>query len=457
MRFRILHTNDVHSRFEAFARAAALIKAERDGNTLVLDAGDFNDFMRIDLQGTHGQAGTDLLRLAGYDALAVGNNETFAFLDELEAMATNSQVPFLSCNITRKDWSPVKGLKKSIIIQRGGVRFLIIGISPGFTDFLPLMGMNATDTPESIQKEIEDHRGQYDISILLSHVGYKYDLKLAQELRGLNIIIGGHSHTLMETAEIVNGVIIHQSGYWAEHLGIAEFEWDGDLRLVRAENVKSAGTPEDPEIMAAIARNREIAIDNLSQPLFEIDRDLWHDVVEENPISNLLADAFRDVLGTEIGLVNAGLLNGGVRKGWVTRKKIVELCPSPLNPTSFEIQGRYLREALEQALRVEHCMADGAGAGYRGKYAGRLHVSGMEIRHDGRHIVGITVNGEPLDDERWYRVGSHDYLQRGSAYPSLANNRNVRYNAEYCRERLQEYLAKPEYREKAFTDRWVRV
>ena len=168
MKFKILHTNDIHSRFENLAKISSAINEIRDDSTLVLDAGDFNDFMRLELQGTDGLAGVELLEHAGYDAIAVGNNETFQGIEVLEGMASSSKVPFLSCNLTRMDKSPVNGVRRSIIIKKGGIRFLIVGVSPNLKDFLPLLGFCAVDVNEAIRGEIEKNKGLYDVCILLS-------------------------------------------------------------------------------------------------------------------------------------------------------------------------------------------------------------------------------------------------------------------------------------------------
>jgi len=201
--------------------------------------------------------------------------------------------------------------------------------------------------------------------------------------------------------------------------------------------------------------NKEKAINKLSIPLYEINVDLWHDVVEENPITNLLADALVDVLKCDIGIINSGVLNGGIKKGGVSVKKLIEICPSPLNPTCFEIQGKYIKEALQNSLDSDYCYVDGKGPGFRGKYLGKLHVSNALIEHDGRKIRKIFINGEELQEEKWYSAASSDYLQRGTGYTSLKNNKNEHYNSEYLRDTLREYISKKEFVEKAFVDRWI--
>ena len=167
-----------------------------------------------------------------------------------------------------------------------------------------------------------------------------------------------------------------RAGCFAEHLGILEFEVSNS-KVVKfsSKNIELQDTEEDKSIIDILRRNKEKAIINLSKPLYEIEENLWNDIVEENPISNLLADALKDVLKCEIGLINSGVLNGGIKEGPVSKKKLLEICPSPLNPTYMEIKGKHLREAFESSLDADFCMQDGKGPGFRGKYLGKLHIS----------------------------------------------------------------------------------
>lgn len=456
MKLNILHTNDIHSNYENFSKVVSKIKELKNEDTLILDAGDFADFKRIELQGTNGLAALELLEYAGYDAITVGNNETFNGMDTLINMATNSKIPFLSSNAYGLGFKDIEGVRKSFILNRSGLRILIIGASPELGPFNELNGLAFKDYLEVIKEEIAANSGKYDLCIVLSHLGMDKDKNIAEQIDGIHVIIGGHFHILMKEPEIVNGKIIFTSGSFAENLGLLRLEVsDNKVELLEGENINVQNCEPNNEIMNILKNNKMKAIDKLSEPIYELDSDLWHDVVEENPMTNLLADALVDVLKCDIGIINSGVINGGIRKGEVSLKKLIELCPSPLNPTSFEIQGKHLCEALQNSLDTDYCYADGKGPGFRGKYLGRLHVSNALIEHNGRKITNIFINGEKLQDEKWYNVATSDYIQRGTGYNSLKNNKNERYNKEYLRDTLREYIAKREFVEKAFTDRWI--
>lgn len=454
MRLKIIHTNDIHSNFDNFARAATLIKQLKDSDSIVLDGGDFADFKSIELQGTKGMAALELLEYVGYDALTIGNNEMFNGVDTLQFMASTSTLPFISNNLLKKDRSKLEGVVKSAIIEKNGLRILITGSSPDLDVFNDGLGVHMVAFKESIKDEIKRNEGRYDLCILLSHIGTFEDEPLTSEIPEIDVIISAHDHQLYPSAKIVNGIIMNSAGNFAEHVGVVELEiTDGHVKLIHSENLPTADHEMDESVLRILKENKVRAIEVLSEPLYNLSSPLWHDVIEENPISNLIADGLRDQFGCDIGLINSGIVNAGAFD-FISKKKLIEICPSPLNPTSFEVKGASLREAFEQSMDVQACLADGRGPGFRGRFVGRLHVSGAEVIHDGKRVLDILIGGVPLDDEKWYSVASSDYLQRGSGYPALANNRNVVYRPEEIKDIIREYAALPKFVESSMVNRW---
>ncbi|MBC8061591.1 MAG: bifunctional metallophosphatase/5'-nucleotidase [Clostridiaceae bacterium] len=457
MIIKILHTNDLHSNFHNFFKIANKIKKLKDENTLVLDAGDFADFKSIELQGTDGLAAVELLESAEYDAITVGNNETFNGVDILENMASNSKIPFLSCNINKLDGSVIEGVKKSIIIAKANKRFLILGGSPDLDPFNELNGIKLVEYRKALREELECNKGSYDYCILLSHFGMTSDNIIAGEFQEINIIIGGHSHILMKEPTVIQNTLIHTSGCYGEYLGYLEIELeDSDVRLISGQNIKTEKKDENLfQLEEVLRRNKIKAVERLSKPLYKIKENLWHDIIEENPISNLLADAIRDFYKADLGIINSGVLNGGVKKGTVSKKKLLDICPSPLNPTCLEIQGKDIMESLQKSLDSEVCLSAGIGPGFRGKYLGRLHVSNAVIEHDGNNILKVLISGKNLEESKWYTVATSDYLHRGTGYTNLKNNRNEKYHEDYLRDTLRRYLDKEEFVKKSLVERWI--
>ncbi|PFA63267.1 bifunctional metallophosphatase/5'-nucleotidase [Bacillus sp. AFS015802] len=457
MKLKIVHTNDIHSHFEAFGKAATLIKEHKDENTIILDGGDFADFRSIELQGTRGMAAIELLQSIGYDALTIGNNEMFNGFDTLEYMAGNSPIPFISNNLYRKDKAVIRGVRSSVILEKNGLRIFITGASPDLQGFNDGLGVHITDYKKAIREELERHRGTYDVSILLNHVGTAADEELAHELEGVDIILSAHDHQLYTQAKVVDGIVMNSAGCYGEYIGVVEVDVsDQGVRLIRGETIATKESPVDQEATDILKKNKKIAIEVLSRPLYSLDRPLWHDVIEENPMTNLIADGLQDMLKCDLGLMNSGIVNAGAFQD-ISQKKLIEICPSPLNPTSFEIQGKHIRKAIGESLDVQVCLADGRGPGFRGKFVGRLHVSGAEVVHDGQHVSSILIGGEPLEEEKWYSVASSDYLQRGSGYESLRHCRNEKYLPEEIRDVIRIYGERSDFIKKAQVKRWREI
>lgn len=464
MHFKIIHTNDQHSRLENYSRLVTGIKKYRDENTILLDAGDFCDFMRLEMTGTEGMAAAELLAAGGYDGAAVGNNETFDDVSSFEKLVSKASVPYISCNISCSDGSDIKGLHKSIILKRAGVRFLIIGVSPDLQEFYELFGFKYTYFADAVRGELDKNKGDYDICILLSHLGLKEDRGLTQMIEGIDIVIGGHSHVFLEEIIWENGVPISQMGCYAERLGIMEFDIqkkDDGYEIV-TDNFTgryelASSFEEDKNIIEIIQSSRKKAYENLSKTLFQVNKIIWNDYLEESPLGNIMADGLRELMKADIGIINSGVFNGGVIKGNVSEMKLLQVCPSPLNPTIFEIQGKHIRKSLEETLDAETCLKDGMGSGFRGKVVGRLNVSGIKIYYTGEAIEKITLGNSELEDEKWYTVASSDYIQRGSGYSSLGNNINEKYHRDFLRDLLRECLKSSAKIDESFKERWIKL
>jgi len=267
-RVTILHTNDVHSRIDPFpmdgsrnqglggaARRAVLIKKLRkeEKNVLLFDAGDA-------VQGTPyfnlfgGDVEIDLMNKMGYDAATLGNHEfdngIKGFMDQLphaDFSFVNSNYDF-SGSPMRNDVKPYKIIKKS------GIKVGIFGLG------IELQGLVAAkhfgsiryQDPVAVAKEmVEELQAQKcDLIICLSHIGYSYksqkidDLKLAAQLDGIDLIIGGHTHTFLDHPTEVFGpggqmTLVNQVGWSGIKLGRVDFEFSrsNSLNQVRANSI----------------------------------------------------------------------------------------------------------------------------------------------------------------------------------------------------------------------------
>jgi 5'-nucleotidase len=255
-RLVILHTNDMHCHFEPFPendpkyggrggmnRISAYVKQLRQKETdlLLFDCGDFS-------QGTpyynffKGEVVLKLMSEMGYDAGTIGNHDFDSGLDTLAGVMPNAGFPLISSNY---DFSltPLKGLvKKNHIIERKGIRIGIYGLGIELQGLVGenLSGQTVYNDPVEVALEQEDYlrnEEKCDLVVCLSHLGFQYDtprisdMTLAPKTRFTDVILGGHTHTFLESPiemfnKDKNPVVINQVGWAALMLGQLEFYFE---------------------------------------------------------------------------------------------------------------------------------------------------------------------------------------------------------------------------------------
>ncbi|MFX1411512.1 MAG: bifunctional metallophosphatase/5'-nucleotidase [Promethearchaeota archaeon] len=465
MELKILYMNDLHSRYEELAKIASIIKKFKDDNTLIFDAGDTTDPWRIEVIGTKGNIISDILNYIGFNARIIGNTEGFSEKDIIGEIINSSNFPVITCNMYNMNNKKLKNLKDYVIFDVKDLKILVIGVTPAFNEFYHLFNIHIKDPIEELKRVLSKiDNAQYDLSIIISHLGLDVDEELAVRIPNIDIIIGGHSHTALNECVIENNTIICQAGSYGEYLGELIIKYDfTEKRITNFENqlISTIDYSEDPKIIEIINYNSNLAINNMSRSLYKIGFDLNHSFTEESQIGNLLADGLRDFFNSDIGIINSGVLNHGIEKGVVTKLILHEICPSPLNPTLVEIKGSDLLLTLEKSLLQGFQLSDGAGAGFRGTFLGNIQVSkNVQIFYNPaekplKKIQEVKINNELLDPQKWYIAGTSDYLQRGTGYVNFGNCRNEIYRPEWLRDILEKYLKKKDYIKNALIKRFI--
>jgi len=441
----IWHTNDVHSQFEDFSAIVHHLRTHMNKEKdFLLDAGDFCDQKSVMINGTHGIGGIKLLKSAGYDAMAIGNNEFFAGVAYLE------------------DKEDIPGVLPYVILNRNELRVLVIGISPYWgenpesTAFTDMCGIKLFEPTPIIQDILEREKENYDISILLSHGGIKKDRVIAEEIEGIDCIIGGHSHTEMDAAECINGTWIHQSGCWAKYLGKLTLELDDDYQVVSASGESIVVEKEkDSAIESVIAQQTEIAIAELSKVLYVLPQNLEFSIEHECMAMNVLADMMWKTYPSDLALINHGILSKGISRE-VTKLNLLEVSPSPLNLTTVVWSGKQIKDAIFASQKDEYIhMTSNRWSGFRGTELGTIAVSyNLEVNCD---LQIIKIDGIPLDEEKCYRVITSDFLQRGSGYEMLGESlKETNFAKEYFRDLLEMKLNDLQFIESAQVIRFHR-
>ncbi|GGG26636.1 bifunctional metallophosphatase/5'-nucleotidase [Paenibacillus abyssi] len=465
----LLHSNDIHSRLEQASKISTYITEERrmvgSDRLLVVDCGDHMDRMRMETEGSDGRVNIELMNEAGYEAAAIGNNEGLTYSkEELErAYRSYARFPALCANLfDRESGELPEWLLPRLIINKNGWRIGLTSVTAQYDSFYSLLGWEARDPFAAAAEQIEWLRPRVDVVVVVSHLGLSMDERMAEQIGGIDLILGAHTHHLLLEPIMIGDTTICAAGKFGEHLGRVEIAMDpiSERPVFRASCVPMAAYAEDPEAAAIISGFRETGERRMSRVIARLDAPLPVQSERESPLGNLLAAGLRRWTDAEIGIVNAGQLLGGLAQGDVTEAQLHALCPSPINPCRMLLSGRHIRIALEEALLPEFVEMPIRGFGFRGLVLGTLAVDGMEIVYNPElpaygKIVDMKVAGAPFDEDRSYIVGTIDMFTFGAGYKSLKEGREISYCLpEFIRNVLAEQLIDQAAVKGASVSRW---
>ncbi|NBD26104.1 bifunctional metallophosphatase/5'-nucleotidase [Paenibacillus sp. T1] len=465
----LLHSNDIHSRLEQAAKIAAYIEEARDthgvNRVLALDIGDHMDRMRVETEASDGLANIALLNAAGYEAATLGNNEGLTFTPEQldEAFGAEAKFKTVCANLYRREaGTRPSWLLPHAIIEKAGVRFGIVGVTAAFAEFYELLGWEVTNPLVAVAEQVAVVRDEVDVVVVLSHVGLPLDRRMAESIPGIDLILGGHTHHLLEEPEIIGETHICATGKYGEYVGRVEVRFDGGKRpAFKATCVPMTDYPEEPDARSIINAYHRGSVERLGRVITVLEAPLPALADRESPLVNLLAAGLRRWTGAEIGIVNAGQLLGGLTAGKVTAGELHALCPSPINPCRIKLSGRDIRISLEQSLQIGFIEKQIRGFGFRGSVLGTLAVDGMVIRYDpmgppNAQIASISVDGQELDDNRDYAVGTIDMFTFGAGYEKIKNGTDIAYFLpEFIRDVLERELQDRDAVADSFRERWL--
>lgn len=439
----IIHTNDTHSRLLdtdgglGFARISTIIQQTKkdNPNTLVLDAGDTLHGMPI-VNISKGENAIKVLEAAGYNYMTLGNHDFNYGQKRLLELKDMTSVKMLSANILYKNGEYV--FTPFIIKEIDGIKVGIFGLTTPQTTYMTspdnVTDLTFADPVDVSKKMVKELADKTDIIIALTHIGLDESSvitskKLAESVEGIDVIIDGHSHTVLESGMTVNNTLIAQTGNYDKNLGFINIQikdgkiTDKKAELLSAEKAKEIALDtnissyidtikkENEPVFAKVVAKTDIALDGARENVR----------TKETNLGNLSADAVRNAAGSDIGLVNGGNIRTSIPVGDITFGKVAELFPFGNTVQVKKITGTDLLKVLEQSV-----------SGYPATQGGFLQVSGLTFNFDaskekGSRVIEINVGGKPLEKNKEYTVAINDFLGIGGdgyevfkSYPVVA-------------------------------------
>ncbi len=416
-----MHTNDLHGRVQQLLRIATLVRRIRTeveangGYCLYLDAGDSEDTSNLESSLTKGSAMEAILRGAGCDYVALGNAIPIRYGPEaIENLAASFGKPLLCGNMFDGQGNLIKGLAPYSIQTFGTLKVGLIGLTDPMDVYMAVFRLDAKHPADVLPNLIAETRSQgVKFLILLSHLSSTIDQQLADNIPGIDLIIGGHDHKKLYPPLDVNETIIAQAGDYGQFLGRLDLQIDqeaGKIIAYRGELIPVEETVlPDPQAKQTVESEQKRVEKIMRKQVGFLQSAVEFSNDTECNAGNLLADALLDRMkGAQVALALAGHWTTGLNAGVVTQGELFAANRSTANPACVELSGKqiltFLREALkpENAARRLHSLRGGA--------VGMPHVAGMRVSYDSDDLdsLEIEVGNESLIEDKMYTVASTD-------------------------------------------------
>ena len=425
----ILHSNDMHGDFNAENIDDSLIggvsmlsgyinKVRREEeNVIYAIAGDMFRGSIIDTE-FHGISTIEIMNMLGPDIVTLGNHEIDYGLAHLLFLEKCAEFPIINANMHvttnhKRLFEPYK------IIEVGGMKILFIGIITEIAlmeckkDNLIGTFVSLDEAAEEVGRICDTYNSlDVDFTVLLTHIGFEEDKQLAAKLDpawGVDVIIGGHSHTFITEPEVVNGIPIVQAGTGTDQIGRFDIMIDTDQNCIDSYTwtpvpINSDNCPRDPDIERVIDAYQSKTDEKYGQIITKFVRQLTHPARnQETELGDLYADILKDQLGLDIFLMASGSIRTEQLGPVVTKGDFTINFPYDDSAHALWWTGAQLKHGIMRMLRDEAL----AGAHTEFYQLSR----GLEVEYDQKthSFIKFNFEGEPVDDNRVFTVGLQQF------------------------------------------------
>jgi 5'-nucleotidase/UDP-sugar diphosphatase len=429
-KFTILHSNDMHGDFLAEVKdkkskmigGLALLSGyinqvrSEEENVLYVISGDMVQGSMIDSE-YKGVSTMEIMNYLAPDVVSLGNHEFDYGLPHLLFLEKMANFPIVNANLYIKKYNK-RLMQPYLVIKKAGFEILFTGI---ITDKVidsiksdKLVGSFITleDAAQEVGKISNAYKNNdIDLTILLTHIGFDSDIALAKMLKpewGVDMIIGGHSHTILEKPESVNNILIAQAGTGTDQIGRFDIVVDDDTNSIIEYKwqlvpiVEGIAEP-DEKLKEFISVFKKQVDDKYSTILTKFAQKLTHPKREvETTLGNALADAIAASADSDVIFLGSGAVRVKELGPIVTLGDFMACFPYDDSLTRFKITGSQLKKIFNHIMRIEN--RDGEGENYQ---VNRGVVATYSDKD--RKLLSLTVNDKPVDDKGTYTVCMQGY------------------------------------------------
>lgn len=436
IKMTILHSNDMHGDFFAEARAGEdhligglsllsgyihRVRAEEE-HVLYVVSGDMLQGSIIDSE-YRGISTVEIMNYLSPDVVTLGNHEFDYGLPHMLFLERVANFPIVNANLYIKKYHK-RLMRPYHIINVAGLDVLFIGIITekvlaGLADEEQIASFISLEEASAEVGRITNayKTDDIDLTVLLTHIGYDSDVELAKMLRpewGVDLIIGGHSHTILEQPTEVNGVLIAQAGVGTDQIGRFDIVVDDDANSIvdyawQLVPINDQIAEPDHGLEAYIASFKEVVDRKYNTVISKFARALSHPLREaETELGNLVADAIGASIQADVMLQGSGAIRFKSLGPLVTLGELVACFPFDEALTRFAVTGAQLKRIFGHIMRPEN--RDGEGECYQVNHG----VQAVYCDAD-RRLESLQVHDEPVQEERHYTLCLSAYHEKNAA------------------------------------------
>ena len=421
----LLHSNDLHGDFLAekvdekliggVSHLSGYVKKVRneEKNVIYTISGDMFRGSLIDSE-FQGLSTIEIMNMLAPDVVTIGNHEADYGLAHMLFIEKCAAFPIINANMYIK-YICKRLFNSHYIKEIDGMRVLFIGIlteevlkntkSEGVVGTL----IDIQDAADEIGKICDAYRTEdIDLTVLLTHIGIEEDEKLAAALDpayGVDIIIGGHSHTLLSEPRVVPGIPIVQAAIGTDQIGRFDIMVDMDNNCMdsytwQCITITEENCPRDEALEEVVREYKDYTDQKYGRILTRFPRAYTHPRRNmETELGDLLAECMRDQLGVDLVLIGSGSIRLPALGPLVTVKDFMEVFPFAEPAHGFRVTGRQLRHMVNYMLREESFIDSEHNEWFQ-------FSKGFCCEFDrGNHtIISLKMNGKEVADDDLFTV-----------------------------------------------------
>ncbi len=447
----ILHSNDMHGDFLEEGESGKLVGGvsmlsgyiqkvrKEEENVLYAISGDMFRGSVIDSE-YKGISTIEIMNMLTPDVVTLGNHEVDYGIGHLLFLEKCAKFPIINANLYLKT-NHIRLFKSHAILESGGMKIMFIGIlteqvlAQARQERLVGSFVDVHEAALEVGKICNAHRTEdIDLTVLLTHIGFEDDKKLAAELDprwGVDVIIGGHSHTLLTEPCTVEGIPIVQAATGTDQIGRFDIMIDTDTNSIDSYQwqlipIDDTHCPKDEALAEVINKYNAQTMEKYGRYITRFAERYTHPVRNrETQLGKMFSDIFKNALGLDIMLLGSGSLRLPEIGPIITLRDLTQMFPYNDAIYRIKVTGKQFKDMMAYLFRpgaLEHDHSEF----YQFSKGVKIVISLKEGK-----VTDLTFNGENIEDDRILSVGLQEFHFKNMAAIFNISEEEVEKTAPY--------------------------